>query len=95
MVPDALRAASAVSGLAWGAAAVAVATDRPHTPGARRRLLRGVAVVSGVGTLVNLASPSLPERLLWVPVAAGTCVLAWRVAGRAGGVTAASAARAG
>ncbi len=95
VVPGSLRVASAVSCAAWGAAAVAVASDRPRHPGARRTLLRGVAVVSGVGAAVNLASPSLPERLLWVPVASGISVLAWRLAGRAREVTAASAARAG
>lgn len=95
VVPGSLRVASAVSCVAWGVVAVAVASERPHHPVARRRVLRGVAVVSGVGAVVNLASPSVPERLLWVPVASGIAVLAWRLAGRADEVTAASAARAG
>ncbi len=96
-LPPDLRTASAVSALVWGAAAVAVATGRPRAASGRRRLLQGVAVLSGAGVLVNLASPSLPERMVWVPVSAVVAALAWRGArrGRAAPVTGASAAHVG
>ncbi len=96
-LPTELRTASAVSAVVWGAAAVAVAAGYPRAATGRRRLLRGVAVLSGAGVLVNLASPSLPERMVWVPVSAAVAALAWRAArrGRAAAVTGASAAHAG
>ena len=39
-----------------------------------------VAAISGFGALLNLASPSMWERLIWVPVSLATCVLSVLVA---------------
>ena len=39
-----------------------------------------VAAVSGSGAVLNLASPSMWERVIWVPVSLATCVLAVLVA---------------
>lgn len=44
----------------------------------RRRVLTGIAGLMGVATLVNGASPSLPERVIWTPTAALLGVSAWR-----------------
>lgn len=61
-------------------AVAAVADGRLGSPTARRRVLRAASVVMGVGAVVNLASPSLVERLLWVPVTVVAAVALWRAA---------------
>ncbi len=77
-LPTEPRVASGVAAVVWGAAAVAVATDRPRAQAAHRGVRLGLALVSTLGAVVNLASPSLPERLVWVPVTSAVAVLAWR-----------------
>lgn len=83
VLPADLRVSSAVSVAAY--AALAVVAARPSWPGKpwRRRVLTGAAALLALGTLMNLASPSLPERLIWTPVAASLSVLLWRTAHRA------------
>ena len=90
MCPPGQRAASAAAAVVWGAAAAAVATDRPRAEVAHRGVRLGLALVSTLGAVVNLASPSLPERLVWVPVTTAVATLAWRtvLAGRPEPVTA-------
>lgn len=78
VLPQGLRVASGVAAVAWGAAAAAVATDRPRAHAAHRGLRLGLALVSTLGAVTNLASPSLPERAVWVPVTTAVAVLAWR-----------------
>ncbi len=80
VLPPSLRLASAVAALVWGSAMVAVTTGRPRSERGQRALFAGLAGVAGVGALVNLVSPSLPERLLWVPVTATLAVAAWHEA---------------
>lgn len=76
-VPDRLRVTSAVAvpvylGIAAVAAGV-VGTARVRT------VVTGVgAVWLAIGVPVNLASPSLPERALWPPVAAAGAITLWR-----------------
>lgn len=77
VLPTTLRVASGVAALAWGAAMVAVTTERPSSDRGQRILFAGLAGVAAVGAFVNLASPSLPERLLWVPVTTVLAVAAW------------------
>ncbi|MGL5853346.1 MAG: hypothetical protein ACRCZD_21395 [Phycicoccus sp.] len=78
-LPDHLRTTSAVATGVWGAAAVAVHRELPRSAAGRRVLLRSLTVVFGVGTVVNLASPSLPERMLWAPVGLVAAATSWRV----------------
>jgi hypothetical protein len=78
-LPEALRTSSAlVVPVYLGLAAVAAGAV--GSPRARLALTRAGAVLMTVGAVVNLASPSLPERLLWVPVTAATAVALWRAA---------------
>jgi hypothetical protein len=93
-LPPDLRVASGVAAVVWGAATVAIAAELPRSDRAQRLLLRGVSGVCAVGTVMNLASPSVPERALWAPVSAAVAVLAWRAA-RGLVVTGASADHAG
>lgn len=83
VLPADLRVSSAVSVAAY--AALAVVAARPSWPAQpwRRRVLTGAAALLALGTVMNLASPSLPERLIWTPVAAALSVLLWRTARRA------------
>lgn len=73
-LPTGLRAASAVSAVVWsGAAAVALRqggrdTWAPVPDRWLRRTTAGLALYSGVGVVMNLASRSELERAVWVPV---------------------------
>ena len=78
VLPPGLRVASAVAALVWAAAAAAVATDRPRSRAAHRGVRLALALASTLGVAANLASPSLPERLVWVPVTTAIAALAWR-----------------
>jgi len=61
-------------------AVAAVASGRLGAPTARRRVLRLASVVMAAGAVLNLASPSLLERLLWVPVTVVASTALWRAA---------------
>ena len=74
VLPPGLRAASAASATAYGL--LAATTASPLVPArARRRVLTLASGAMVAGTLLNLASPSLVERVLWTPVAAALAVL--------------------
>jgi hypothetical protein len=76
VLPTSMRISSGVGAAAYVAIA-ATARAGPTTP-VRRRVLRGLGVLMGIGTLLNLASPSWGEKLIWTPVAAALAVLLWR-----------------
>ncbi|MBJ8339339.1 hypothetical protein JGU71_10600 [Antrihabitans sp. YC3-6] len=81
-VPNRLRAVSAAAvPIYLGLAAVAVGAV--GTPRVRDVVTRVGAVGLALGVPINLASPSLPERTIWPPVAAAGAVLLWRAAPRA------------
>ncbi len=80
VLPTSLRVASGVAALVWGSAMVAVTTGRPGSARGQHALFTALTGIAGVGAMVNLASPSLPERLLWVPVTAALAVAAWHEA---------------
>ncbi|MBK7721562.1 MAG: hypothetical protein IPI32_04835 [Austwickia sp.] len=76
-LPGHLRATSAVATVAYAALAATVAR-RPLPETGQRRLQSGAAALFTVGTALNLASPSLPEKLTWSPVAAALAISLWR-----------------
>lgn len=78
-LPARFRVASAVSSLAYLGLAL-VTTDRGPGTTTKRRILTGAACLMGVGTLMNLASRSVIERLLWTPVAGALTVALLRIA---------------
>lgn len=78
-LPPEYRAASAASAAVWGGALVAAATSS-HSPTVAR-VRTAYAVLAGVGTVMNAASPSRPERLLWTPVAGVLAPAYWKLAG--------------
>lgn len=84
VVPPRLRRSSAVAaGVYCALAAVAGTTVLGRV--ARRRVLLATAPVMAIGAVLNLASPSLVERLLWTPTTAALSGLLWRAARRSEG----------
>lgn len=80
VLPPSLRATSAVAAIVWGSATAAIVTGRPRSRSAQRAMYTALAGVAAAGSAVNLASPSLPERLLWVPVSVLLAATAWHQA---------------
>ena len=74
VLPERLRVASGVSAAVWAGSVVLARREPPPV-----RWLTGFAALCGVGTLTNLASPSLPERMAWTPVSAMLAVSFWRL----------------
>ena len=77
VLPRELRAGSAFSAAVW---AVAFAAAAHPGEGARLTKVRtAYASVCAVGAVMNAASPSTPERLLWTPVSGALAVGFWRL----------------
>ncbi|WP_247827396.1 hypothetical protein [Arthrobacter antioxidans] len=79
VLPARYRASSAASTVVY-AALVAVTLGRGPDPTARRRILRVASRLMMLGTVMNLASRSRVERLVWTPVAGTLAVTLLRVA---------------
>lgn len=79
VLPVRYRASSAVSALVY-AALVAVTLGRGPGPTARRRILTAASGLMMLGTMLNLASRSRVERLVWTPVAGTLAITLLRVA---------------
>jgi hypothetical protein len=76
VLPAGLRAASAGSALLY--VLLAVTTGSALVPARpRRRILTVATGLMAVGTVLNLVSPSVVERVIWTPVAAALAVLLW------------------
>lgn len=79
VLSDTLRTSSAAASGVYLLLAATAGTSL--VPAAlRRRALYGTAGLMVVGTLMNLASPSLVERMIWTPVTAALVVLLWKAA---------------
>ncbi len=93
VLPDTLRLTSATAGVVYLMLAGVAGT--PWTGATlRRRSLYGAAALMGVGTVLNAASPSHLERLLWTPVTAALVVALW-LAARHHSIAPASSTRTG
>lgn len=79
VLPAEQRLSSAIAAPVYLALA-GVALGIVGTPTVRRRVLRTASVVIGAGALLNLASPSIVERLVWVPVTVVASVALWKAA---------------
>jgi hypothetical protein len=79
VLPDGLRAGSAVAAVAYAALA-GVAGTRLTGATLRRRLLSGTAALMTCGSVLNLASPSLVERMIWTPVTVALAITLWHAA---------------
>lgn len=76
-LPRNLRVASVASAAVW-AGALAVAAHPGESAG-MTRARTAYASVCAVGAVMNAASRSTPERLLWTPVAGALAVGFWRL----------------
>ena len=73
-----LAAGAPWGALTWGAVTWAVARmDLPPTV-ASRPWLMSLSAIGGIGTLLNLISPSGAERI-WAPVSLVVALCAWRL----------------
>ena len=77
VLPTNLRAASGVAAVVYGGLAFLAGSDVLGAT-ARRRVLGSASAIMVVGTLLNLASPSMVEKVLMTPVAASLAMLLWR-----------------
>ena len=79
VLPDMLRVGSVVTLLVYAALA-AVAGTSWAPANARRRILYIAAFVMVFATMLNIASPSFVERIIWVPVTIALVITLWRAA---------------
>lgn len=79
VLPDSFRTASAGASGVYLLLATAAGTSLVP-PALRRRVMHGTAGLMMAGTLMNLASPSIVERMIWTPVTAALALLLWKAA---------------
>jgi hypothetical protein len=79
VLPDSLRTASAAASGVYIMLAAAAGTPWVGTA-LHRRVMYGSAGLMSVGALMNLASPSIVERMIWTPVTLALGVLFWNAA---------------
>ena len=79
VLPDMLRVGSVITLLVYAALA-AVAGTSWAPANARRRILLIAAFVMVFATMLNIASPSLVERIIWAPVTIALLITLWRAA---------------
>lgn len=79
VLPDAFRASSAVSFVLYLMLAAVTGTSWTGR-NLRRRVLHGAAALMVAGALLNIASPSFIERMIWAPVTVALVVSLWQAA---------------
>jgi len=79
VLPDALRVGSVITLVIYAALAVVAGTSLvPAT--VRRRILYTAAAVMVLATLLNIASTSFVERIIWAPVTIALMIALWNAA---------------
>ncbi|MET4096776.1 hypothetical protein [Arthrobacter sp. UYCu712] len=78
-LPDSMRMSSAGAAGVYLVLAAAAGTSLV-APALRRRLTYATAGLMAVGAVMNLASPSLVERMIWTPATVVLGVLLWNAA---------------
>jgi hypothetical protein len=79
VLPDTLRASSVVSALVYLLLAGIAGTNWTG-PNLRRRVLYGATVLMILGAVMNIASPSFIERIIWAPVTVVLMIALWNAA---------------
>lgn len=79
VLPDTLRASSLVSAVVYLLLATLAGTSWAGAT-LRRRVLFGAAALMVAGTLLNIASPSIIERMIWAPVTVALVISLWHAA---------------
>lgn len=79
VLPDMLRVGSVITLFIYAALAVVAGTS--HAPATlRRRVLYAAAAVMVLATLLNIASTSFVERIIWAPVTIALVIALWNAA---------------
>ena len=76
VLPDELRAGSAVQSFLYLVLA-SIAGTRWTSTTVRRRMLYGMTALMAVGAVMNIATPSFVERMLWAPVTIALVIALW------------------
>ena len=76
VLPDPLRASSAVTGALYLALAAVAGTSWVYVR-LRARFMYGTSALMVVAAVVNIASPSFIERIIWTPVTIGLVLTLW------------------
>lgn len=76
VLPDELRVSSAVQGALYLMLA-GIAGTRWTSTTVRRRMLYGMTALMAVGAVMNIATPSFVERMLWAPVTIALVIALW------------------
>jgi len=76
VLPVELRTSSVVAALVYLLLAAVAGTGWVPAP-PRRFVLIGAAALMVIGALVNIASPSFVERIIWAPVTIALAVALW------------------
>jgi hypothetical protein len=79
VLPDSLRASSLVALVVYLLLAAVAGTSWTGAT-LRRRVLYGAGALMVVGTMVNIASPSFIERIIWTPMTVARVVALWHAA---------------
>ena len=79
VLPDTLRIGSVIT-LVLYALLAAVAGTSLIPAAARRRILYAATAVMVVATMLNIASPSFIERIIWAPITIVLVLTLWRAA---------------
>ncbi len=79
VLPETLRVSSAVSAVVYLALA-GIAGTRLVPTSLRSRFMYGTSALMTVGAIMNIASPSFIERIIWTPVTILLVMTLWRAA---------------
>ena len=79
VLPDELRVGGAIQGVIYLVLA-AIAGTRWTGTTLRRRMLYGMTALMVIGSVMNIATPSIVERMLWAPVTIALVIALWRAA---------------
>src|SRR5690554_4724068 len=79
VLPDPQRASSVVSVLVYLVLAGIAGTNWTG-PNLRRRVLYGTTALMVLGAVMNIASPSFIERIIWAPVTVVLVIALWNAA---------------
>lgn len=79
VLPEALRASSAVTAVIYAGLA-GIAGTRIVPTAIRSRFMYGTSALMALGAVMNIASPSFIERIIWTPVTVLLVMTLWRAA---------------
>lgn len=79
VLPDVLRVGSLITLVLYAALAVVAGTSLAP-PTLRRRVLYTATVLMALATLLNIASTSFIERIIWAPVTIALMISLWKAA---------------